>query len=139
LFPIKANTYNLTVKGMTQLGCPYRYSPLRRFLSTIVVPLWIFPVPTSFGFLLSTSLVVRTSSSSSISAFDNDMDDPRRATDHYRSDGVRITHDPYAPGMASKYGLPGETDPEGFVSTMPPHPTENIILHGVLFLIFFFF
>lgn len=32
----------------------------------------------------------------------------------YREDGVRITHDPYAPGMAEKYGLPGKTDCEGF-------------------------
>jgi hypothetical protein len=32
----------------------------------------------------------------------------------YRHDGVRITHDPYAPGMAEKYGRPGETDSEGF-------------------------
>ena len=30
--------------------------------------------------------------------------------EYYRSDGVRIHHDPYAPGMASKYGRPGETD-----------------------------
>ena len=27
---------------------------------------------------------------------------------------VRITHDPYAPGMVEKYGRPGETDNEGF-------------------------
>ena len=33
---------------------------------------------------------------------------------YYRKDGVRITHDPYQPGMAEKYGLPGNTDPEGF-------------------------
>lgn len=32
----------------------------------------------------------------------------------YRHDGVRITHDPYAPGMAEKYGTVGETDSEGF-------------------------
>ena len=31
-----------------------------------------------------------------------------------RADGVRILHNPYAPGMAEKYGLPGETDNEGF-------------------------
>lgn len=36
------------------------------------------------------------------------------AQEHYRSDGVRITHDPYAPGMAEKYGLPGNTDADGF-------------------------
>merc|ERR1712151_115382 len=34
--------------------------------------------------------------------------------EYYRSDGVRITHDPYAPGMAAKYGRPGNTDPDGF-------------------------
>ena len=33
---------------------------------------------------------------------------------YYRADGVRITHDPYAPGMAAKYGAPGKTDKEGF-------------------------
>ena len=26
----------------------------------------------------------------------------------------RLTYDPYAPGIAEKYGLPGGTDPEGF-------------------------
>lgn len=31
-----------------------------------------------------------------------------------REDGVRIQHDPHAPGMAEKYGQAGETDPEGF-------------------------
>lgn len=35
-------------------------------------------------------------------------------TNYYRKDGVRITHDPYQPGMAEKYGLPGSTDAEGF-------------------------
>eukprot|EP00873_Tetraselmis_striata_P011373 jgi/Tetstr1/431637/TSEL_021167.t1 len=34
--------------------------------------------------------------------------------DYYRADGVRITHDPYAPEMIEKYGRPGETDNEGF-------------------------
>mmetsp|Transcript_139150 Transcript_139150/g.242146 ORF Transcript_139150/g.242146 Transcript_139150/m.242146 type:complete len:349 (-) Transcript_139150:176-1222(-) len=33
---------------------------------------------------------------------------------YYRHDGVRITHDPYAPGMVEKYGSPGATDREGF-------------------------
>lgn len=36
------------------------------------------------------------------------------AADLYRADGVRICHDPYAPGMAEKYGKPGKTDSEGF-------------------------
>jgi len=34
--------------------------------------------------------------------------------EHYRSDGVKITYDPYAPGIAENYGLPGSTDPDGF-------------------------
>lgn len=34
--------------------------------------------------------------------------------EYYRKDGVKIDFDPYAPGMAKRYGLPGETDPEGF-------------------------
>mmetsp|Transcript_10709 Transcript_10709/g.23599 ORF Transcript_10709/g.23599 Transcript_10709/m.23599 type:complete len:207 (+) Transcript_10709:63-683(+) len=34
--------------------------------------------------------------------------------EYYRADGVRITHDPYAPGMVEKYGKPGGTDNEGF-------------------------
>mmetsp|Transcript_31248 Transcript_31248/g.64330 ORF Transcript_31248/g.64330 Transcript_31248/m.64330 type:complete len:403 (+) Transcript_31248:37-1245(+) len=34
--------------------------------------------------------------------------------EYYRHDGVRITHDPYSPGMAEKYGTPGNTDDEGF-------------------------
>ena len=34
--------------------------------------------------------------------------------DLYRADGVRITHDPFEPGMAEKYGVPGKTDNEGF-------------------------
>jgi hypothetical protein len=38
----------------------------------------------------------------------------RTDVEYYRTDGVRITHDPYAPEMAEKYGLPGKTDKEGF-------------------------
>ena len=34
--------------------------------------------------------------------------------EYYRADGVKIDFDPYAPGMAQKYGLPGNTDAEGF-------------------------
>lgn len=36
------------------------------------------------------------------------------ASQHYRADGVRITHNPFAPGMAAKYGAPGATDRDGF-------------------------
>ena len=34
--------------------------------------------------------------------------------EHYRADGVRMGFDPYAPGMAEKYGLEGQTDKDGF-------------------------
>lgn len=37
-----------------------------------------------------------------------------RKDEYYRKDGVKILHDPYAPGMANQYGLPGSTDPDGF-------------------------
>jgi hypothetical protein len=36
------------------------------------------------------------------------------AAEFYRADGVRITHNPFAPGMAAKYGAPGTTDKDGF-------------------------
>jgi hypothetical protein len=36
------------------------------------------------------------------------------AGEYYRTDGVRICHDPYAAGVAEKYGIPGGTDGEGF-------------------------
>lgn len=42
------------------------------------------------------------------------MTKPTSNGDLYRRDGVRITHDPFSPGMGEKYGFPGETDREGF-------------------------
>ena len=52
-----------------------------------------------FGRLFGQTLVTNTCEGSSGSKME-----------HYRADGVRITHDPYAPGMAEKYGMPGKTD-----------------------------
>ena len=40
-----------------------------------------------------------------------------------REDGVRIVHDPYAPGMAEQYGMPGETGESKHIAgarTAPP-------------------
>lgn len=34
--------------------------------------------------------------------------------EHYRRDGVKIQHDPFDKDLAEKYGMPGETDSEGF-------------------------
>mgnify|MGYP005848651897 CR=1 FL=1 len=56
----------------------------------------------------SSTTTTTTTSSRKMSTSSNQQDD------YYRKDGVRITHDPYAPGMAEKYGIPGQTDPEGF-------------------------
>ena len=39
---------------------------------------------------------------------------PAASAARIRADGVRILHDPFAPGMAEKYGAPGATDDEGF-------------------------
>ena len=36
-----------------------------------------------------------------------------KSMEYYRTDGVRITHNPYDPDMMKKYGNPGETDNEG--------------------------
>ena len=36
------------------------------------------------------------------------------AREYYRRDGVRMDYDPYAQGMAEKYGAAGETDADGF-------------------------
>ena len=45
---------------------------------------------------------------------DSDIHVSMSRKEHYRADGVRIQHDPYASGMAEKYGRPGETDADGF-------------------------
>jgi Ankyrin repeats (many copies) len=50
----------------------------------------------------------------SVNADSSDTTARDQMAEHCRKDGVRINHDPYAPGMAEKYGLPGQTDPEGF-------------------------
>ncbi len=39
---------------------------------------------------------------------------PPPAAPLLRADGLPITYDPYAPGIAEKYGMPGATDDEGF-------------------------
>mmetsp|Transcript_3967 Transcript_3967/g.8540 ORF Transcript_3967/g.8540 Transcript_3967/m.8540 type:complete len:286 (-) Transcript_3967:140-997(-) len=44
----------------------------------------------------------------------NDSNNNSNSMDYYRKDGVRMGFDPYAKGMAEKYGLQGSTDPDGF-------------------------
>mmetsp|Transcript_5056 Transcript_5056/g.10661 ORF Transcript_5056/g.10661 Transcript_5056/m.10661 type:complete len:393 (+) Transcript_5056:131-1309(+) len=44
----------------------------------------------------------------------SNMSENTQPADYYRSDGVRITHDPFSPEMEAKYGKPGATDRDGF-------------------------
>jgi hypothetical protein len=73
---------------------------IKRFLIFSVLPQSTSP----FRLLLSRQIF---SSSLIMSANANGQE-------YHRKDGVKITHDPYAPGMADQYGLPGNTDPDGF-------------------------
>ena len=65
-----------------------------------------------FAFVATPSLSFLPRASRPLSIVSANMSSESK--EYYRSDGVRITHDPYAPGMAEKYGLPGQTDNEGF-------------------------
>ena len=68
----------------------------------------VLATPSVFPFSSTTQVFFRaaaTASSTSINMSENE---------YYRADGVKIDFDPYAPGMAEKYGLPGLTDNDGF-------------------------
>lgn len=71
-------------------------------LSLCLIPRAAYPLALQLGSKLTNSSSSKTSLPMS------------SQSDNYRKDGVRITHDPYAPGIAEKYGLPGHTDSEGF-------------------------
>jgi len=51
---------------------------------------------------------------SSMSSSASEGSESSNGKDLFRADGVRIDFNPYAPGMAEKYGLPGKTDADGF-------------------------
>lgn len=68
----------------------------------------------SFVRILSSSSVYGHSISTALASKSESQNGEMSSSEYYRKDGVRITHDPYAPGMAAKYGLPGSTDSEGF-------------------------
>ncbi|CAB9527290.1 Inherit from COG: Ankyrin Repeat [Seminavis robusta] len=68
----------------------------------------VFLLPRSVVSLVPVPTATVNSSSLKMSSSSTAQDE------YYRKEGVRITHDPYAPGMAEKYGLPGQADPEGF-------------------------
>ncbi|KAL7490387.1 hypothetical protein ACHAWX_000252 [Stephanocyclus meneghinianus] len=77
------------------------------------------------SFTASLLLVHHNPPTASALAQHNNMSTTDR--DLYRHDGVRITHDPHAPGMAQKYGTPGNTDPQGFD---PYHDTVGPGIYG---------
>ena len=77
----------------------------------------LFSLLNPLGISLSIYFSMSTSAAMAVPAFSpRSKVDLKRAVDTclYRKDGVRITHDPFAPGMIEKYGAPGKTDNEGF-------------------------
>jgi hypothetical protein len=67
-----------------------------------------------FAFLPKQSSSLLAKSTASYAASSLLFMSSANAKEYYRKDGVKITHDPYADGMAEKYGLQGNTDAEGF-------------------------
>ena len=77
----------------------------------------LFSLPNPLGILLVLYLSMSTSAAMAVPAFSPKSKAELKSvvdTCLYRKDGVRITHDPFAPGMIEKYGAPGKTDNEGF-------------------------
>jgi ankyrin repeat protein len=87
------------------------FSSVALLLSTGAAPVRACP-PTH-----STCRRLSAKTSPGINAFGFSDGVPSRSTKmpaQYRHDGVRIQHDTHAPGMAEKYGTPGNTDSDGF-------------------------
>lgn len=101
--------------SLTLLASTFLNSSAGAFSPT-VVSLTLCHVITTRGIAASSLILfsVNANRPGSSNSNNNVDTDPTMSADHYRKDGVRIAHDPYAPGMAGKYGLPGQTDPEGF-------------------------
>ena len=79
--------------------------------------LFLAILPRSFSLLSNQSVLQRGFASSLVlfsSVTGNNINEPKNDMEYYRKDGVRMDFDPYAKGMAEKYGLPGSTDPDGF-------------------------
>ena len=72
----------------------------------------IFPRTSSFAF--QSPALHRTFASSLLILSSVEANQGKNDMEYYRKDGVRMDFNPYAKGMAEKYGLPGSTDPEGF-------------------------
>ena len=99
---------------------------LRTLLLVAIFPRSLFPFANSLLLSnqsalyrgLTSSLIVfsvnANNQEQSYSSSSSNSDNNNNNMEHYRKDGVKIDYDPYAKGMAEKYGLPGNTDNEGF-------------------------
>lgn len=87
-------------------------------LPSRIVPSFVVLLSSAFSCSAKTSnhgrpTTCRAGAMKGSSSGERNVNDVGRPT-YYRRDGVRITHDPYAPDMAKKYGEPGSTDNDGF-------------------------
>lgn len=81
----------------------------------MIRPILILAIlPRSFSLLTNHPALCHSFASSLVHLSSVNAKQEQNSMDSYRSDGVRIDFNPYAKGMAEKYGLPGSTDPEGF-------------------------
>ena len=71
-------------------------------------------LPQTFSLLSNHPALHRGFASSLVLLSSVNANQEQNNMDYYRKDGVRMDFDPYAKGMAEKYGLAGSTDPEGF-------------------------
>jgi len=76
--------------------------------------LFLAIVPRSLSFQCHYSVLHRSIASSLVLLSSVNAKQGENDMDYYRKDGIRMDFNPYAKGMAEKYGLPGSTDPEGF-------------------------
>jgi len=76
--------------------------------------LFLAILPRSFSFLPNRPTLIRSFASSLVLLSSVEANQEESDMEYYRKDGVRMDFNPYAKGMAEKYGLPGSTDSEGF-------------------------
>jgi hypothetical protein len=95
---------------------------LRALLLVTILPRSLFPFANSlllsnqsalYRGLTSSLVVFSVNANSQEQTFISSNGSSDSNMGHYRKDGVKIDHDPYAKGMAEKYGLRGNSDPEG--------------------------
>lgn len=101
----------------------HKHNMVLRKKQMLILSVLCSSAPSSLSFLrtsvlhtrtTTTSIILAMSAASSSSSSTTTTTTNNGAKDYYRSDGVRMGFDPYAAGVAEKYGLEGGTDPEGF-------------------------